>query len=158
MDSDMLVGSIPYAEMMVKDKQLNTKRGFHQISFTRNKSWDPNPGSLAPGAGSIDNLDVKFVVDKDRLKTKYRVIPFDYSGLASNPWDRNTKEYKNFFSGSNDEPEDMPDYERDDEYEERVISEEIINLHKYVTDIIYKGNNPDVQQAINNYLHKWNIK
>ena len=163
MDSDMLIGSITNFEMMVKDKQLNTKRGIHQISFTRNKSWDPNPSSLGPGGTPPENLDVKFVVDKDRLKTKYRVIPFDYSGLASNPWDRNTKEYKAHFknifnSDGHEEPEDMPDFERSDEYEERVIAEEITNLHKYVIDIIYKGNNPEVQQAINNYLHKWRIK
>ena len=58
MDSDMLIGSITNFEMMVKDKQLNTKRGIHQISFTRNKSWDPNPSSLGPGGTPPENLDV----------------------------------------------------------------------------------------------------
>ena len=151
MNSDMLVGSIPYAEMMVKDKQLNTKRGPHQISFTRNKSWVPNPSSLGPGDSAPENLDVIFVVDKHRLKTKYRVTPFDYSGLASNPWDRNTKEYKDFFNDG-EEPEDMLDYERSDEYEERVITDKIQPLRPYLIDIIYKGDNPEVQSIINQYM------
>lgn len=144
-------GSIPYAEMVVKDKQLNTKRGPYQVSFTRNKNWSPNPSSLGPGNSAPENLDVIFVVDKERLKTKYRVIPFDYSGLASNPWNRNTKEYKDFFN-DDEEPEDMLDYERSDEYEERVITDRIQPLRPYLIDIIYRGDNPEVQSIINQYM------
>jgi len=72
-----------------------------------------------------------FVVDKNKLRTKYRVEPFNYSGIE-------------------------PDYEhhkKNDELEERVLTDEIYPLRKYLTDIIYTGDNPKVQGIIDNYLN-----
>ena len=43
-------------------------------------------------------------------------------------------------------------YEKNPELEERVLTKYIHPLNKYVTDIIYKGNNPEVKQRINSFL------
>ena len=72
------------------------------------------------------------MVDKDRLKTKYAVEPFNYSGIDS----RHINTQKN------------------EELEERVLTDEIYPLHKYVIDIIYTGDNPEVKQIIYSYLNR----
>ena len=44
------------------------------------------------------------------------------------------------------------------EMEERVLTDEIYPLRKYLIDIEYAGDNPDVRNIIDNYLSKWTYK
>ena len=74
-------------------------------------------------------LNLAFKIDK--LKTKYKIEPFNYHGIDPD------SEYKEKFN----------------ELEDRVMTNEIYPLHKYVIDIIYNGDSPEVQEIIDNYLN-----
>jgi hypothetical protein len=137
MESNTLKGVEPRSAQKAYDKQLKLLGKNKYISFTRNKNWYPeNINDLGAGSyGSIGDLDMTFVIDKEKLKTKYIVEPFDFNGLP----------IKNLQSGKD---------EKNFEYEERVLADEIYPLHKYLIDIIYTGNDSEIQNVIDNYLKK----
>ena len=135
-NSDSLRGVLPSGDYLGLDTRLaNTKRQT-AISFTRDKNWNPGK-TIGVGLDSaIEDSNITFVVDKDKLKTKYVVEPFNYSGIDL----------------------DHINTQKNEELEERVLTDEIYPLHKYVIDIIYTGDNPEVQQIIDSYLNKWTYK
>ncbi len=131
-NSDSLRGSLPSEEYLTLDKRLSNTKTQRAISFTRDKNWNPGH-TIGVGLDSaIEDSNITFVVDKDRLKTKYVVEPFNYSGIDS----RHINTEKN------------------EELEERVLTDEIYPLRKYLIDIEYAGDNPDVRNIIDNYLSK----
>lgn len=125
-------GSLPSGDYLSYDKRLANTKNQNAISFTRDKNWEPGH-TIGIGLESpLEDADITFVVDRDKLRTKYRVEPFNYFGIE-------------------------PDYEhkeKNDELEERVMTNEIYPLRKYIIDIIYNGDNPKIQRKINNYLNR----
>ena len=131
-NTDSLRGVLPSGDYLGLDTRLANTRTQTSISFTRDKNWQPN-NTIGIGLDSpLEDTGITFVVDKDKLKTKYKVEPFNYHGTDSD------SEYKEKFN----------------ELEERVMTNEIYPLHKYVIDIIYNGDNPEVQEIIDNYLNR----
>jgi hypothetical protein len=131
-NSDSLRGTLPSGEYLRDDDRLRKTKTQTAISFTRDKNWQPN-NTIGIGVGSkLEDTGITFVVDKSKLKTKYKVEPFNYHGIDPD------SEYKEKFN----------------ELEERVMTNEIYPLHKYVIDIIYTGDNPEVQEIIDNYLNR----
>ena len=131
-NSDSLRGSLPSEDYLNLDKRLSNTKTQRAISFTRDKNWNPGH-TIGLGLDSaIEDSSITFVVDKNKLKTKYVVEPFNYSGIDL--------EYINT--------------RKNEELEERVMTNEIYPLHKYVIDIIYTGDNPEVQQIIDSYLNR----
>jgi hypothetical protein len=132
MNSDSLRGTLPSGEYLGYDKRLGKTKTQTAISFTRDKNWTPN-NTIGIGLDSpLEDTGITFVVDKNKLKTKYKVEPFNYHGIDPN------SEYKEKFN----------------ELEERVMTNEIHPLHKYIIDVIYTGGDPKVQEIINNYLNR----
>lgn len=132
-NSDALrAGSLPSGDYLSYDKRLARTKHQNAISFTRDKNWEPGH-TIGIGLESpLEDSNMTFIVDSNKLKTKYRVEPFNYQGIE-------------------------PDYEhhkKNDELEERVMTNEIYPLHRYLIDIIYTGEDPEVQQQIDNYLKK----
>jgi disulfide oxidoreductase YuzD len=129
---DSLRGTLPSDYYLTLDKRLANTRTQRAISFTRDKGWVPNQ-TIGVGLDSpIEDSNITFVLDKDKLKTKYRVEPFNYDAIDP------THEYK----------------DKSKELEERVLTDEIYPLRKYVIDIIYTGDNPEVQEIIDGYLNR----
>ena len=131
-NSDTLLGTKPSNEYLDIDKRLANTKTQKAISFTRDNNWKPDQ-SIGVGSGDkIDNHDLKFILDKDKLKTRYEIEPFNYYGLDP--------DNKGSVKGG--------------EFEERALTDKIHPLHKYVIDIIYTGDNPEVQEIIDNYLNR----
>ena len=131
-NTDSLRGVLPSGEYLGIDKRLANTKTQTAISFTRDKNWEPN-SSIGIGLDSrLEDKDMIFVLDKSKLQTKYKVEPFNYHGL--DPDDTGTS--------------------KGGEFEERVLTNEIYPLHKYVIDIIYTGDNPEIQQIIDSYLNR----
>jgi hypothetical protein len=127
MNNALKAGSNVSGDNLEIDKRLANSKDQRAISFSRDKNMQPD-SSLGMGADEIlEDNDVIFVLDRDKLRTKYKVEPFDpyFDSKGKNP-----------------------------EREERVLSAEIKPLSFYVTDIIYKGNNKEVQKLIDWYLGK----
>ena len=132
-NSDSLRGSLPSKDYLTFDKRLANTKTQRAISFTRDKNWEPG-NTIGVGLDSgLEDSNIVFVVDRDKLKTKYKVEPFNYSGIDS----RHVNTEKN------------------SELEERVLTDEIYPLHKYIIDVLYNGDNPDVQQIIDNYKNSF---
>ena len=134
-ESDSLRGNWASDEYLRKDKRLANTKTQMSISFTRDKNWQPDStigGWIESGITPLEDPGMTFVVDRDKLKTKYKIEPFNYQGIEPN------SEYKEKFN----------------ELEERVMTNEIYPLHKYVIDIIYTGGYPKVQEIIDNYLNR----
>jgi hypothetical protein len=133
MDSDSLIaGSLPSGDYLSYDKRLANTKDQNAISFTRDKHWEPGHTIGTGMEIPLEDTNMVFVVDREKLRTKYRVEPFNYQGIE-------------------------PDYvhkKKDDELEERVMSSKIYPLRKYVVDIIYSGDDPLVKEKINEYLGK----
>lgn len=131
-NSDSLRGVLPSGDYLGLDKRLARTKTQTAISFTRDKNWMPNK-TIGIGLDSpLEDSSMTFVVDKDKLKTKYRVEPFNYHGLDPD------FDYKEKFN----------------ELEERVFTNEIYPLSRYLIDIIYTGDNPKVKMIIDNYLNR----
>ena len=128
---DSLRGSLPSEDYLELDSRLKNTPTQQAISLTRDKNFIPGI-SIGASWEHPKDMNVIFVLDSNKLKTRYKIEPFNYSSLDPN-----------FI----DEP-----YEKNPEYEERVLTSKIHPLHKYVTDIIYKGSNPEVEAKIKNYL------
>jgi len=135
-DSDTLIGFGEAGGVITKDdKNLLSSKHKKTISFSRNKNWKPkNPRDIGGSLPGMSNMEMVFVVDKEKLKTKYVVEPFNWFGFGDPRWQKgkNGDEY---------------------EYEERVLTDKIYPLRKYLIDIIYTGNDPKVQEIIDNYLN-----
>ena len=131
-DSDSLIGTKPSDEYLKIDKSLANTNKQSAISFTRDKNWKPDQ-SIGKGSGeAISNSDIIFVVDKAKLQTKYEVEPFNYYGLDPN----NTRTSKG------------------GEFEERVLTYRIYPLHKYLIDVIYNGDESEIQEYVDRYKKK----
>jgi len=84
------------------------------------------------------------VVDRDKLKTKYKLEPFSYDIIGD-------RDYRN---KGIELPKWMTRRKKNPEMEERVFTDKIYPLHNYVIDIIYTGDDPKVQEIIDNYLNR----
>lgn len=135
LDSDKLIAGETGLFQSEFDKRLIDSDKQKAISFTRNKNWFPeNNYDIGVGSGNIEDLDITLVLDKSKLETKYNVEPFNFLGLVSS---------ESNFQRSNQ-----------NEFEERVLTDEIYPLHKYIIDVIYTGDNPEVQKKIDSYLNR----
>jgi hypothetical protein len=182
-DSDTLLGRDP--DVGYYDKQLDRAKKKAAISFTRNRNMDLRQ-SLDWGNldGDVDDnelvFDVVFVINRDKLRTKYKLEPFsfDYSMMHEEVTDKEEKidfdnmdfnrymndpEYKkaffDYYSKNNkaDDGEDdyeEPPYQKDTEFEERVIIDKITPLRPYVMNIIYNGPDELLKKKIKKYLGK----
>jgi hypothetical protein len=149
MNSDILRGTRPDDDILAVDPTLDNTQHQSMVSLTRDKNFLPNGtiGASAGGLGDSKKLSVIFVVDKDKLKSHYKIVPFDYSALEDRWYDKRMK----------DEPDTIMQpgairTSKSNEYEERVLTNKIQPLRRYVTDIIYKGDNPSVQEKIDEFL------
>ena len=143
-NSDSLRGSLPSEEYLVWDDELRNTKKQRAISFTRDKNWEPDQ-SIGMGLDSpIEDKDITFVVDSNKLKTKYKLVPFDYATIG----DRQLK------LRGEQLPKEYIRQKKNPEMEERVLTDEIYPLRKYLIDIEYAGDNPDVRNIIDNYLSK----
>jgi hypothetical protein len=138
MNSNMLIGTKPFDEIINLDPTLKHSKHKTMVSFTRDKNFIPDASIGNSGDGprvKPDTLNVIFVGDRNRLKTRYRVVPFDYSILADKAW-----------------MDPIPRSRKNPEVEERVLTDRIYPLRQYITNIIYTGKDPEVQKKIDQYL------
>jgi len=138
MNGNMLVGSKQYPEVLNLDRILKQSKHKMMVSFTRDKNFIPDGSIGNSGDGpriKPDMLNVIFVADRNRLKTRYRVVPFDYGAIADKAW-----------------MDPLPRTRKNPEVEERVLTDRIYPLRQYLTNIIYTGQNPEVQKKIDEYL------
>jgi hypothetical protein len=149
-NSDMMRGTKPDDDILDVDPTLANTKHQSMVSFTRDKNFAPNEtiGASAGGLGDSNKLKVIFVADKDKLKSNYKIVPFDYSALEDRWYDKRIK----------DEPDTIMQprairTSKSNEYEERVLTNKIEPLRRYIIDIIYKGDNPLVQEKIDEYLN-----
>jgi len=131
-NSDSIIGILPSKDYLELDKRLSNTKTQKSISFTRDKNWKPD-ASIGKGLNSgLKGENMIFVVDKDKLKTKYKIEPFNYDSIDLT--------YKHT--------------QKNIELEERVLTDKIHPLHKYIVDIIYMGDNPKIKDEIKSYLNK----
>ena len=138
MNSNMLKGSKQYEEVMNLDRTLKQSKHKTMVSFTRDKNFIPDGSIGNSGDGpriKPDMLNVIFVADRSRLKSRYRVVPFDYGTIANKAW-----------------MDPVPRTHKNPEVEERVLTDRIYPLRQYLTNIIYTGQDPEVQKKIDEYL------
>lgn len=132
MDQNKLRGSVPDEDYLKFDPRLKNTKDQSVISLTRDKNFEPG-STIGASWEQPKDLNVIFVLDSNKIKTRYKVEPFNYSSIDPRIF------------------QDMG-YEKNPELEERVLTKYIHPLNKYVTDIIYKGNDPEVKQRINSFL------
>ena len=137
MNQDKLRGSLPSDEYLSLDKRLSQTPSQSAISLTRDKNFIPGI-TIGASWDKPKDLNVVFVLDSNKIKTRYKVEPFNYSSIDPRIFD------------------DMG-YEKNPEMEERVLTKNISPLHKYVTKIIYKGNDQYVKDKINQFMAKKEI-
>ena len=138
MNSDMLIGTKPFQALIDIDPSLKHSKHKMMVSFTRDKNFIPDASIGNSGDGprvKFGSMKVIFVADRNRLKTRYRVVPFDYSTLADRAWE-----------------EPIPRTHKNPEVEERVLTNRIYPLRQYITNIIYTGQDPEIQKKIDEYL------
>jgi hypothetical protein len=138
MNGNMLIGTKPFDEIINLDPTLKHSKHKTMVSFTRDKNFIPDGSIGNSGDGprvKPNMMNVIFVADRNRLKTRYRVVPFDYGTLADKAW-----------------MDSIPRTRKNPEVEERVLTDRIYPLRQYITNIIYTGNNPEVQKKIDQYL------
>lgn len=134
---DKLRGSLPSSDYLELDKRLSQTTSQSAVSLTRDKNFIPGI-TIGASWDKPKDLNVVFVLDSNKLKTRYKVEPFNYSSIDSRIFD------------------DMG-YEKNPEMEERVLTKFIYPLRKYVTNIIYKGNDTYVKDKINQYMKEEDI-
>ena len=155
MKSDSLIGTKPDDVIMDLDTTLKNTTHQKMISFTRDKNFVPDQSIGASinfafdnGDGSYsNNLNVIFVVDLNKLKTRYKVVPFDYSSLDDKWYEKERQEDPDTIR----QPR-LPRTGKNKELEERVLTDVIHPLRPYVIDIIYKGDNENVRAMIKEYM------
>jgi disulfide oxidoreductase YuzD len=74
-------------------------------------------------------LDVILVLDRNKLKTRYKLEPFNYNSIDADDF------YKT----------------KNKELEERVLNQKIYPVSNYLIDIIYKGSNPEIKEMLERY-------
>lgn len=133
MDSNELRGTRPSDEYLEIDKKLANTKTKKAISLTRDKNFIPDQSIGASAEeGRVSNLDIIFVLDKDKIKTRYKVEPFNYDSID------HLQKYTT----------------KNKEFEDRVLIDKITSLRDYVKTIIYKGNDPIIKNKIKNFLSK----
>ena len=137
MSQNKLRGSLPSSDYLELDKRLSQSPSQSAISLTRDKNFEPGI-TIGASWDKPKDLNVVFVLDSNKLKTRYRVEPFNYSSIDPDIFD------------------DMG-YEKNPELEERVLTKFIYPLRKYVTNIIYKGNDTYVKDKITQYMQENDI-
>jgi len=138
MSGNMLLGTRPLPELIELDPTLRHSKHKKMVSFTRDKNFIPDASIGNSGDGPRVNpsmLNVIFVADRNRLKSRYRVIPFDFSIIADKAWSEVT-----------------PRSRKNPEVEERVLTDRIYPLRQYLINIIYTGQDPEVQKKIDEYM------
>jgi hypothetical protein len=136
LDSDTLLASKPDEYYLELDKRLGASKHKSAISLTRDNKLNPSGMNLANKPQDEDpqewsnNINVKFVLDSDKIKHRYKIEPFNYDAL--------------------DKYHGIP-VTKNKEAEERVMTDKIPNLHRYIINIEYRGNNPKIKQAIDQY-------
>lgn len=156
--SNSMKGTKPFDDLIDKDPILKASKYQMMISFTRDKNFTPGPTiGLSADKASKEQMNMIFVLDLNKLKTKYRVVPFDYSSLEDIPIHNSKEDFLNWLTGDMETSDVNPTRKeprkgKNDEVEERVLTNVIYPLRPYVIDIIYKGDNPEVKQLIKDYL------
>ena len=131
MKDDVLYGFEPSEYYLDMDKKLASTKTKSAISLTRDKNFNPDQSiGLGLNDRKVMDTDITFVLDRSKLQTKYEVEPFNYFAFDSHEWAINTK---------------------GGEFEERVLTNEIRPLHKYLIDVIYTGVDPEIQQEVDKY-------
>lgn len=138
--TDSLIASEPDTNYLELDKRLKQSKKQRAISLTRDKALDPsglnigNPEDI--GSADYDpnenakRINVVIVLNANRLKQRYKIEPFNYDALDK-------------FHG-------IP-VTKNKESEERVMTDKIPNLHRYILNIEYRGNNPETREEIDRY-------
>jgi len=145
MDSDSLITSRPSDEYLKLDDELRNTEKQSAISFTRDKNWEPDQ-SIGVGSGSrLEDKHITFVVDRNKLKTKYKIEPFNYEIIGD-------RDYRN---KGVELPKWMKRRKKNPEMEERVFTDRIYPLHKYLIDVIYTGDNPEIQEYLDGYKSQY---
>ena len=114
--------SLRRAASILYDNQLNrytTKNNVPHISFTRNKDFWNNQRY------GIEGLEIKFIVDGDRLSDKYKIQPYNY--FADQPITDTTAELYDI-----------------DEMEEVVISKKIEFFSDYIKEVVFRRDDEEV--------------
>lgn len=121
------------------DKRLANTKHKSAISTTRDRLIDLRGLNLANPdhidfennpQEEIDRLNTVFVLNGSKLKQRYKIEPFNYDAL--------------------DKYHGIP-VTKNKEAEERIMTDKITNLHKYIINIEYKGGNPKIKQKIDEY-------
>lgn len=150
-DSDMLLGSDDSGAW--DDEKLKSSKHGKYISFTRDRNFDLTKHTYGIGGNVIDqdlddmelSIDVVFVINRDKLKTRYKLEPFSYEAMVG--------VYDDYEDDESDEI--LNDYnQKDKEKEERVLIDKIAPLRPYVMDIIYNGPDEILKAKIKKYLGK----
>jgi hypothetical protein len=136
LDSDTLLASKPDEYYLELDKRLGASKHRSAISLTRDSKLNPSGMNLANKPQDEDpqewsnKVNVKFILDSDKIKHRYKIEPFNYDAL--------------------DKYHGIP-VTKNKEAEERVMTDKISNLHRYLINIEYRGDNPKIKQAIDQY-------
>ena len=152
-DSDTLLGG---GDNTFKDEKLKNSKHGKYISFTRDRNLDLTKQNFGIGGGTIDPdlddtelvVDVIFVINRDKLKTRYKLEPFSFDSMVGHYEYNDTEDY-----GDDEEDFDRVGYtEKDKEKEERVLIDKITPLRPYIMDIIYNGPDKNLKKRIKEYL------
>lgn len=138
--TDSLIASEPDSYYLELDKRLKSSKKQKAISLTRDKGFNPSGMNIGnpEDIGSPDydpeknaaRINVVLVLNADRIKQRYKIEPFNYDALDK-------------FHG-------IP-VTKNKESEERVMTDRIPNLHRYILNIEYRGSNPEIVKSIDEY-------
>ena len=152
-DTDTLLGG---GDNTFKDDKLKNSKHGKYISFTRDRNLDLTKQNYGIGGGTIDPdlddtelvVDVIFVINRDKLKTRYKLEPFSFDSMVGHYEYNDTEDY-----GDDEEDFERVGYtEKDKEKEERVLIDKIAPLRPYIMDIIYNGPDKNLKKRIKEYL------
>jgi len=128
---DKLRGSLPGDDYLELDKRVKNSPYQSVVSFTRDKNFIPGL-SIGSSLEPPKDLNVILVLDRDKLRTKYKIESFNYSSMDP--------DFKN-----------LP-YNKNEETEERVLTKYIYPLNKYLIKIIYKGGSTKFKKELEKIL------
>ncbi len=133
LNQNKLRGSLPDEDYLEKDNRLRSTKNQSAVSLTRDKNFQPGL-SIGSSWDMPKDLNVIFVLDRNKLATRYKIEPFNYSYLDP--------DFK-----------DQP-YEKNEELEERILTKYIYPLDKYLSKIIYKGKDEEVKRKLEEYTRR----
>lgn len=160
-DSDTLLGGGQSDSW--DDKKLKSSKHQTYVSFTRDRNLNLTKQNYGIGAGNIDpdlddnelSVDVIFVINRDKLRTRYKLEPFSYDSMVGHYNYNDEEDYDDEDDDEDDEPFERVGYTgKDKEKEERVLIDKIAPLRPYVMDIIYNGPDKILKKKIKEYLGK----